>query len=191
MVYHSHIGFVTSTSNSIIWEFINGGMNGWLSQQGTFWRVIGSNNYSPEFNMNTWHNATITIASNGAYTAYHDGVAFDIGSSPGFRFTPLTGTLPSGRIGRSLVSGNASLNGNIDGFRIYNKVLTQDEVTGLYNNNNTFIPRKLSITIISESNLNMGKNISVKNKEINIAKLMAPITAIFIIVIYISLGLFI
>ena len=129
----------TSTSNSIIWEFINGGMNGWLSENGDVWRVISSNNYSPSFNRNTWHNATITIASNGTYTAYHDGVAFDIVSTLVHRMTPLTGTLPSGRIGRSLVSGNASLNGNIDGFRIYNKVLTQDEVTGLYNNNNTYI----------------------------------------------------
>lgn len=98
------------------------------------WRFGYNAGWSPSLALNTWYNATITIASNGAFTAYHNGVAF-----ASFTITALNGTLPSGRIGRPLAANAASLNGNIDDFRIYNKVLTQDEVTGLYNNNNTYI----------------------------------------------------
>ena len=118
--------------NMALFQFISDSIT--CSIYSMMWRFGYNAGYSPSVALNTWYNATITIASNGQFTAYHNGVAF-----AAFTITALNGTLPSGRIGRPLAENATSLNGNIDGFRIYNKVLTQDEVTGLYNNNNTYI----------------------------------------------------
>jgi hypothetical protein len=77
---------------------------------------------------NTWYHFVSTTASNGAYIAYLNGTSFATGT-----VSALTGSLPSGKVLRTGSTSHVSLLGSIDDFRIYNKVLTQAEVTGLYN----------------------------------------------------------
>jgi hypothetical protein len=77
---------------------------------------------------NTWHYITWSISPSGAWTIYIDGVNLNVS---------ITRTVPNATysrkyIGRSAFSGDGWYVGNIDDFRIYNKVLTADEISSLY-----------------------------------------------------------
>ena len=118
-------------------DYVSGDIKFVAKQNGATW-VFANSAESPSSGLNAWHHACVTIANNDSYTAgyaaYHNGVLFDTGI-----ITALNGTLPLGKIGDSYQYGEYSMKGNIDEFRIYNKVLTQSEITGLYLNNNTYI----------------------------------------------------
>jgi len=92
---------------------------------GLWYNILGS---ASGIAINTWYHFASTTASNGAYIAYLNGTSFTTGT-----VTALNGTLPSGKVLRTGSTSHVSLLGSIDEFRIYNKVLTQAEVTGLYN----------------------------------------------------------
>jgi hypothetical protein len=81
---------------------------------------------------NTWHHIIWSISPSGVWTIYIDGVNLNVS---------ITVAIPNvswGRryIGRSAFSTDGWYVGNIDDFRIYNRVLSQDEVSILYNGPN-------------------------------------------------------
>ena len=77
---------------------------------------------------NLWHHIIWTISSTGVWTIYIDGMNLNIN---------ITRTIPNATwtrryIGRSSFSGDGWYIGNIDDFRIYNRVLAPDEVSAIY-----------------------------------------------------------
>jgi hypothetical protein len=78
---------------------------------------------------NTWHHFAWSISSTGVWTIYIDNVNQNVN---------ITRTIPNVTwnrrfIGRSTYTGDGYYVGNIDDFRIFNKVLSSTEVNQLYN----------------------------------------------------------
>ncbi len=98
---------------------------------------VGSNEGSHDLSYNVpaantsdgnWHHVFVTVSSTAGLTLYYDGVfAASNGAS-----TTLTNNYTF-NIGRDANSPAASFNGSIDDVRIYNRVLSADEVRILYN----------------------------------------------------------
>ncbi len=89
---------------------------------------VGSHTTTGSWIDNTWHYITWSISPSGAWTIYIDGVNLNVS---------ITRTVPNATysrkyIGRSAFSTDGWYVGNIDDFRIYNKVLTADEISSLY-----------------------------------------------------------
>jgi hypothetical protein len=122
----------TASGDTKMFEFTSESIMVWSANNGSGWNF--ANGTGKVATLNTWYHGVVTITSAGAYTAYHNSVSFATGT-----ITALNGTLPSGRIGRSLASAHNSFLGNIDEFKVYNKVLTQAEINGIYANNGTYI----------------------------------------------------
>ena len=79
---------------------------------------------------NNWHHVVWSISDNGNWTLYKDGVNQNININkqlPNISFSTRTIGLPF----NAAKDGYAK--GNIDDFRIYNKVLTDSEVIKIYN----------------------------------------------------------
>jgi hypothetical protein len=80
---------------------------------------------------NVWTHIVITVNSSNVVNVYFNGSLLRsnitvAGSYPG---------TASGRIGGVPVgNGGSNINGYIDEFKIYNKILTQAEVTAIYEN---------------------------------------------------------
>jgi alpha-tubulin suppressor-like RCC1 family protein len=80
---------------------------------------------------NDWHHIVWSISSTGEWTIWVDGVNKNISAKktiPNTTFTTRTVGLPFN-------SSDGYARGNIDDFRIFGKVLTNDDVTLLYNKN--------------------------------------------------------
>ena len=117
----------STMGDSKLFEFTAESIMMWTNPFGTLFNFANGTNIS--ITTGVWNNIIITITSSGAYIVYLNGANSTTGT-----ITALSSPLPAGRIGRSLNSGHYSLNGYIDDFRIYNTVLTQTQVTGIYNN---------------------------------------------------------
>lgn len=119
----------TATSGDTkVFEFTEESIMLWMSNNGSLINFANGPNVSIT-TLNTWNNIIITIASTGAYIVYLNGTNKATGT-----IASLVSPLPSGNICRSLTSAHNSFFGNIDDFRIYNIVLTQTQVSGIYNN---------------------------------------------------------
>lgn len=94
---------------------------------------------STGYSTSAWHNITIVVnATNGDYKYYFDGV---LDPSMSFTFNPLNNYYVSGRIWQigalqPTIGPNVphQFVGKIDDIRIYNRVLTNEEIIFLYNN---------------------------------------------------------
>lgn len=123
----------STSGDEKMFEFTSESIMAWSGTNAQQWNFANCPTKTG-LSLNTWYHGCVTITSAGAYTVYHNGVSFYSGT-----ITALNGTLPSGRIGRSLSSAHHSFMGNIDEFKIYNKVLTQAEISGIYANDGTYI----------------------------------------------------
>jgi len=112
----------------------------WGGGSSGFFRVSADGNSEFTFPNNVWTHVTVTLNTssqacvyvNGSITKNNVAVA---DSQTGGSVYPNPTTTITGRIGGVLVgNGGANLNGYIDEFRVYNKVLTQAEVTAIYTN---------------------------------------------------------
>ncbi len=83
--------------------------------------------------LSTWTNVTLTKSGN-QFTFYINGVLNSTGSSPYSAYNSTTYfALGNG----GLASGSSGINGKIDDIAIYNRALTQQEITALYQGTNT------------------------------------------------------
>jgi hypothetical protein len=85
---------------------------------------------SGNFTDGTWRHFCFIANTNGTAYGYINGVLSQTVSS-GFIF-PLTVTRNYMSIGRTYYDGGVTLNGNMDDFRLYNRVLTSLEITNIY-----------------------------------------------------------
>ena len=91
----------------------------------------GANTYlSPTLNSNTWHHIVWTISSSGVWGLYINNVYINPGITRGIPNVIWTRRW----LGRSGFASDPYYTGNIDDFRIYNKVITESEVNTIYNN---------------------------------------------------------
>ena len=95
---------------------------------GTTWTTSPSGSYFPySVNINSWHNFTI-VANNTIYTFYIDGILT-------YTHNPIS--LPTNQLadvyfgGTPVGAGGGYFSGSLDDIRIYNRALTQSEVTYL------------------------------------------------------------
>ncbi len=91
----------------------------------------GANTYlSPTLNSNTWHHIVWTISSSGVWGLYINNVYINPGITQGIPNVTWTRRW----LGRSSSDSDPYYIGNMDDFRIYNKVITESEVNTIYNN---------------------------------------------------------
>ena len=112
-----------------IFEFTREGIMLWNGKQ--------SNNYDfangTVFTMPlaSWNHLVVSITSSSDINVYVNNVLTVTETITGKY--PLGNIFPSGNIGRSLSTRHSSHNGYIDDFKIYNKILSLNEVGYLYN----------------------------------------------------------
>ena len=141
----SGLRFALANSNHFTWQV----EDGWNTNG-----ILNNSSNNVNYNDNTWHSFAVTFNSNpglidaSAFKVYTDGVLMPSvtfqehwppgsGFSMGFNvYAPVdNGTLP-------VVLGNANdlaaiFKGNLDDIAIYNRALTQQEITNLYNASTT------------------------------------------------------
>jgi hypothetical protein len=103
---------------------------------------------------NNWHHMVWSISSSGNWTIYMDNVNLNVNINA--VVSNITWTRRY--IGRSSVATDGWYVGNIDDFRIYNKVLSADEVNILYNIGYNIVLKRLNNNLSFELN-----NVSVYN----------------------------
>jgi len=101
---------------------------------GTWFSVTGSN--WPTFNLVNWHNV-IVVKSTIDFTFYQDGIlVFTTPISPSFN----SGSFTNLNVGASSINGGINcyetFKGKIDDIGIWNRALTQQEISVLYNSTN-------------------------------------------------------
>jgi hypothetical protein len=85
---------------------------------------------------NTWHHIAWSISSTGVWSIYIDNQYIN----PNITRSLFNITYARQYIGKSLFSSNGWLIGNIYDLRIYNKVLTTNEIASIYNNLSNVYP---------------------------------------------------
>ena len=121
----------------------------------------GANTYlSPTLNSNTWHHIVWTISSSGVWGLYINNVYINPGITRGIPNVIWTRRW----LGRSGFASDPYYIGNIDDFRIYNKVITVSEVNTIYNNIISGIPKPW---IIFKNDPAYYKNIDISSSEPN------------------------
>jgi len=93
------------------------------------------------FKNNAWRHISFSVSATGVWTIYMDGVN---------RNVSVTRTIPNVAynlryINKSVFGGDGNWDGQMDNFRIYNRVLSQADVSSLYNNKNTLPPKTYTI----------------------------------------------
>lgn len=89
---------------------------------------------------NNWTHLVLTLAypvsSYCVSTVYINGVYSSGGSSTtrSTSYYPSGGSITTGRIGRSISSSHKPFTGNIDDFKVYNKILSLSDAYSLYTN---------------------------------------------------------
>jgi hypothetical protein len=97
---------------------------------------------------NNWHHMVWSISSSGNWTIYMDNVNLNVNINA--VVSNITWTRRY--IGRSSVATDGWYVGNIDDFRIYNKVLSADEVNILYNIGYNIVLKRLNNNLSFELN---------------------------------------
>ena len=121
----------------------------------------GANTYlSPTLNSNTWHHIVWTISSSGVWGLYINNVYINPGITRGIPNVTWTRRW----LGRSGFASDPYYIGNIDDFRIYNKVITVSEVNTIYNNIISGIPKPW---IIFKNDPAYYKKIDISSSEPN------------------------
>ena len=107
-------------------------------------QLLGNRTYSFKLDFNSttsiidniWHHIVWSISSTGVWSIYIDNQYINSNITR----TPFNVTYTRQYIGKSLFSSNGWLIGNIDDLRIYNKVLTTNEIASIYNNSSNNYP---------------------------------------------------
>jgi hypothetical protein len=107
---------------------------------------------------NTWHHIVWSISSTGVWSIYIDNKYIN----PNITRSLYNIIYARQYIGKSLFSSNGWLIGNIDDLRIYNKVLTANEVSTIYNNSSNIYP-----WIIFKNDPAYYKRIDISSSEPN------------------------
>lgn len=147
-------------------------------------KALNNSNYSltstKAVTKNAWHHVAVTIASDTSVNIYVDGILNTSGSHNISTWNPdgnVTGTCTGNDIGKdcniSLVFGYVypymssqlnsgfSFDGKLDDLRIYNRVLTESEITSLYNAYVLTVSKSGNGTVASSSGtINCGKSCS-------------------------------
>jgi len=127
----------TSTSDNIRLLIINDYLQFviYKNTNSTSYVMDISRNY---INDNKWYHTAITMDSNSSeVTVYINGSTSTLTSNTFSNIPyPTIITRPYCYLGKSNTPNNPQFFGNIDDFRIYNSVLSQDNITNLYNNTN-------------------------------------------------------
>jgi hypothetical protein len=130
------------------------------------------------FNDNLWHNIIVVCTNTFNMNLYVDGIYLGTQQFPNISdFTTLNGF----RIGNNI--GNLSqcaFAGHIDDIGIWNRVLTQQEITELYNGNlstNSFVNNESLITIYpnptnSKISIDCGNKTDVMGSEVKITNVL-------------------
>ena len=126
-------------SDSVIWELDkNGGST--LFQRGSNKKFSINSVVGSEFELDTnWNHIAVTYNyTNKTYSLYLNGVAY-ITNGTGLDFhwisTPASSTFGASRIGRPLTVALQSFHGYIGDFRIYNGILSGEQVLSIYQGN--------------------------------------------------------
>jgi len=143
--YYLRFYLNTSSGNyNIIINGVNNFFNfNFETSQGTYTK---SNVYIGA--LNTWNFFVLVIQKDGTWIVYSNGV-LNTSFTPNFKFPSIFVTYS----GNFMIIGNAYM--NIDDFRIYSGILTNLQITSLYNKNNdvTFTRYTISSDIFVTSNV--------------------------------------
>ena len=136
----------TNTGNNArIFDFNNGTPTRWvlLARSGTtnkiFFNIQSSTNPSGSINTTNdyvdgnWHNVIWCIDNVGKWTIYIDGVIASLTTALPTNTNIENITFNNNFFGKSGFNSDGYYNGNVDDFRIYDYVLSANEVSGLYN----------------------------------------------------------
>jgi len=113
----------------------------WMN--GSMGAVINLTNFAN----NEWRHISFSVSTTGVWTVYVNGVNQNVSAT---RNIPnLTYNLQY--INKSVFSGDGNWDGQIDNFRIYNRVLSQADVSSLYNTKNTLPPKTYTINFAEQT----------------------------------------
>jgi hypothetical protein len=127
---------------------------------GTWFSVTGSN--WPTFNLVNWHNV-IVVKSTIDFTFYQDGIlVFTTPISPSFN----SGSFTNLNVGASSINGGINcyetFKGKIDDVGIWNRALTQQEISDLYNGCQLAVntqPANQTININNNAQFTVGSSV--------------------------------
>jgi hypothetical protein len=128
----------TSGGDCVLWEISKSGGCVLFQSKGDakfYVNLIAGSGFTLDTN---WHHVAITYNFNTlTYSLYLDGEAL-VTNGTGLNLTsaPAGAIFGTSRIGRSLTSAHHSFLGKFGDFRIYNGILTADEVRSIYNGYN-------------------------------------------------------
>lgn len=120
------VGFNRFTGNNLRFFNVTTTVDGTLLGQGGNAAVLSDVNYAD----GTWRHITWTFSTSGYVNIYVNGVNKFAGQWTVIQAFTVNKV---NRIGNLIVNGNNTIDGNIDDFRIYAKVLTATEISELYN----------------------------------------------------------
>lgn len=133
----SYIYTLNETAANISSPNFNGGFSICQVSNSTY-KSFTFNNYgttnSVTINQNTWTHYCVTINSSNVYNVYLNGVLTVSGkTNPGTY--PISTTFTNNLLGwyGTGGAGHNSFKGNIADYRLYNTVLTADQISGIYN----------------------------------------------------------
>ena len=87
---------------------------------------------APTLKSKAWEYVAVTETSSGTLTLYLNGA--QVGQTTGATITPSSlGSTPDDYLGKSLVSGEPSFNGDMSNVAFYNKALTAEQIKAHYN----------------------------------------------------------
>jgi hypothetical protein len=163
--------YSTGGGTAFIYKRSNGSQNGWAlgADQGAQNKLfmIASENTDPRgystttLTLSGWHNVTIVYSlTSQVLKFYIDGVLDNTTTGVDSNFNPVSGLpTPSAscnsvmRFGQDTKNNSYCLNGKIDDIAIYNRALTQQEITNLYTSS---VPPSIT-TSASPSLINCGE----------------------------------
>ena len=99
------------------------------------------------FSNNQWRHISFSISSSGVWTVYVNGVNQNVS---------MTRNIPNisynlQYISKSVFPNDGTWDGQMDNFRIYNRVLSQADVSSLYNTKNTLPPKTYTINFSEQT----------------------------------------
>jgi len=130
------LSYVSSTSYGVMVQTTNNNGASWI------FAPSGTVSSQPVVNANTWYHVAFTLLYGGNMILYINGVASTpvSYSTAGSAFTLIT-------LGCRSATNNLCYNGYIDDFRIYNRALSPQDITALYNYNATTIPLQVTSSL--------------------------------------------